>query len=79
MTDKETIGVQEMAQRLGVTPQTIYNYLERGIIPGQRVRRGLRTRFVVLRADFDAAYTRLMSAGGDTIDDNIRTPMPAAA
>ena len=59
MADQETISVPEMARQLGVTTASIYNYIERGIIRGKRVRRGLRERIVVLRVDFEAALPNL--------------------
>lgn len=80
----ETIGVQEMAQRLGVTPQTVYNYIDRGLIPSAKMRRGLRSRIVVLRADFDRVYDSLTTGPLDrdgTIqesDDKLATPSHAA-
>jgi len=81
----DTITVQEMAQRLGVTTASVYNYIERGIIRSKRVRRGLRERIIVLRADFEAALPNLSGDldSGSTINSNIpedaRTPSLAAA
>jgi excisionase family DNA binding protein len=85
MADQETISVQEMAQRLGVTPASIYNYIERGIIRSKRVRRGLSHRIIVLRTDFEAALPSLSGDldAGDILDSNIpdgiRTPGHAAS
>lgn len=56
--EQETIGVQEMAKRLGVTSASIYNYIEQGIIRGTKVPRGLSHRIVVLRADFEETVAR---------------------
>ena len=83
MTSQDTISAQEMAQRLGVTTQTVYNYIERGFIRGTRVRRGLRPRIVVLRSDFEAALPGLVAMGdldeGNRIGDESRTPTMEAA
>lgn len=82
MTEQGTISAQEMAQRLGVTTQTVYNYIEKGLIRGTRQRRGLRSRYVVLRADFDTALPQLLAmgdvAGGGTIGDESQQPRTEA-
>lgn len=65
MDRQDMIGAMEMAQRLGVTTATVYNYIKDKRIPSTRVRRGLRFRVVVLRADFEAVVERLMSGEFD--------------
>jgi excisionase family DNA binding protein len=73
MAEKETIGVQEMARRLGVGEATIYRYIVKGLIPATRQRWGLRHRYEVPRADFERVEPSLMGlAGNDTIKGSIR-------
>lgn len=85
MAQEETITVQKMAEILGVTTASVYNYIDRGIIRSKRVRRGLRERIIVLRTDFEAALPSLSGDldSGDILDpnvpDSIRTPGHAAS
>lgn len=45
MTTSEYVGVREGAQRLGVSPRTIYRQIQRGRLPAVRVGRVLRVRW----------------------------------
>ena len=65
MDKQNTIGALEMAQRLGVSPATVYNYINAGRIPSARVRRGMRFRLEVLRSDFEAVAAQLASGEFD--------------
>jgi len=77
MADKETIGVQEMAERLGVGEATVYRYIVKGLIPATRQRWGLRHRYQVLRVDFDRVAPGLMGlAEGDTISKSGKRRKP---
>jgi excisionase family DNA binding protein len=64
MTD-ELLTVAEVAERLKLNPQTVYNWISAGSLPAARIGRGVRVR----REDFDtlAGSTNFDSAEADLL------------
>ena len=47
------ISINEGAAILGITNQTLYQWLKEGLIEHLKVRHGTRTKWLINRADFD--------------------------
>lgn len=54
MSDDVWIGTVEVARRLGVTPRTVYGFIDRGELPAYRMGRVIRVKVVDLDAFIDA-------------------------
>lgn len=48
---KECVGVSELAKRLGVSKQTIYNKIRRGELAAKRFERGQYHGYLILNDD----------------------------
>jgi excisionase family DNA binding protein len=63
----DLITAPEMAERLGVNERTVYRYIAQQYITSTRRRYGLRHRYEVRRADFEAALPRLLGVDEHSI------------
>jgi excisionase family DNA binding protein len=74
----DLITAPEMAERLGVNERTVYRYIAQQYITSTRRRYGLRHRYEVRRADFEAALPRLLGAESGVTSESSMLPKKGA-
>lgn len=50
----------ELAKKIGVTPQTIYNWVDSGILTGFREKRGKSVRVLIDKKDANNSFERYL-------------------